>query len=404
MSTSDSLTDLVRRIHDAQQRGVIVVTGGGSGAIARLVGTPGASRTVLEALVPYSAAALADFLRGMPEQFCSPDTARTIAMAAYRRACRLRETEAAAGAAGTGEATGAEPAPALFGLGVTASLASDRPKRGAHRIHLAAQTAARTWSRSIELTKGLRTREVEESIASRLAIYLLADVCELGVGPCEGITLADGERLECRLTEAPPAWRDLLSGRSARTAERPGFSEAGGEPRGVFPGSFHPLHDGHRRMAEVAAKRIGGSVDFELSIENVEKAPLDFEEMQDRGGQFDSSTRVWFTRAPLMVQKAKLFPGAVIVCGLDTLVRVADPKYAGNSRANRDREVAEIAACGCRFLVFGRVNEDRFQTLDDVEIPPALRAICDGVPEAEFREDVSSTELRQADQTNRNTA
>ena len=154
MSMSDSLAELTRRIHDAGRRGVIVVTGGGSGAIARLVGTPGASRTVLEALVPYSSAALVEFLRGKPEGFCNAATARSMAMAAYRRACRLWEVEGAPGAP-----NGEEP-PALFGLGMTASLASYRPKRGAHRIHLAAQTAERTWSRSIELLKDLRTREV----------------------------------------------------------------------------------------------------------------------------------------------------------------------------------------------------------------------------------------------------
>jgi hypothetical protein len=237
-----------------------------------------------------------------------------------------------------------------------------------------------------------------------LALYLLGDVCGLGVGPCEGITLAEEERLVCRRTDALPAWSDLWAGRIGRTAARPDFVDPGGKPRAVFPGSFHPLHDGHRRMAAVAAERVGGPVDFELSIENVEKAPLDFEEMRDRGAQFDAGTRIWFTRAPLMVQKARLFPGATIVCGLDTLLRVADPKFAGNSPENRDREVAEIAAAGGRFLVFGRTTADRFQTLDDVEIPPALRAICDGVPESEFREDVSSTELRRTDQTNRSTA
>ena len=394
---SDTLTDLVRRIHDARHRGVIVVTGGGGGAIARLVGTPGASRTVLEALVPYSSAALVEFLHGKPEGFCTAATARAMAMAAYRRAGRLWEAESTAS-----EAIG-EP-PELFGLGVTASLASDRPKRGAHRIHLAAQTAEATWSRSIELTKGLRTREVEESLATRLAIYLLADVCGLDVGPCEGISLAEEERLECGRTDAPPAWRDLLARRIERTAVRPDFADPGSRPGAIFPGSFHPLHDGHRRMAALAAERAGGPVDFELSIENVEKAPLDFEEMRERSGQFDPSTRIWFTRAPLMVQKARLFPGTTIVCGLDTLLRVADPKFAGNSVDNRDREVADIAACGCRFLVFGRTTAGRFQTLDDVELPSSLRAICDGVSETAFREDVSSTELRRGDQTNRNTA
>jgi hypothetical protein len=161
-----------------------------------------------------------------------------------------------------------------------------------------------------------------------------------------------------------------------------------------MPGSFHPLHAGHRRMAEIAAAKLGETVHYELSVENVEKPPLDFIEMADRGAQFPADVRVWFTRAPLMKQKAALFPGATIICGIDTLLRVADPKFAGGSETERDHDVAEIASHGNRFLVFGRTMPHGFETLDDVTLPDALRRISTGVPECEFHADISSTELR----------
>ena len=45
--------------------------------------------------------------------------------------------------------------------------------------------------------------------------------------------------------------------------------------------------------------------------------------------------------------------------------------------------------------MFGRVRDSKFETLADLSLPDSLRTLCDEVPEAAFREDISSTELRQ---------
>jgi len=47
---------------------VVALTGGGSGALAALLQTPGASRSVLEAAVPYSLASLIEWMGGKPDQ------------------------------------------------------------------------------------------------------------------------------------------------------------------------------------------------------------------------------------------------------------------------------------------------------------------------------------------------
>ena len=119
---------------------VVVVTGGGSGAISALLSVGGASRTVLAAAVPYSQAALVEWLGGVPDEYCASRTARAMAMAAYEKARRY------------------DPAAPVCGIGCTASLASDRPKRGSHRVHLAAQSESATATVSLELEKGLRSR------------------------------------------------------------------------------------------------------------------------------------------------------------------------------------------------------------------------------------------------------
>ena len=66
---------------------VLGATGGGSQAISLLLGVPGALRSVLAAVVPYSSAALTEWLRSRPEHFCNEHTARLMAMAAYEQAC-----------------------------------------------------------------------------------------------------------------------------------------------------------------------------------------------------------------------------------------------------------------------------------------------------------------------------
>jgi hypothetical protein len=114
------------RLHASPWQGVLYVTGGGTALLSELLTTPGASATVLEARVPYAAAAMAELLGRVPEQACSDATARALAMAAFQRA-PARDRRWAAGI---------RP----FGLACTASLATNRSKRGAHRAHVALQT------------------------------------------------------------------------------------------------------------------------------------------------------------------------------------------------------------------------------------------------------------------------
>ena len=116
---------------------------------------------------------------------------------------------------------------------------------------------------------------------------------------------------------------------------------------------------------------------------------------QERLAQFvEKSLPLWFTRAPTFEEKSRLFPGATFVVGADTLVRIGQAKYYGNDPAAAEAAFANIAKRGCRFLVFGRVVDGKFQALSDLALPDSLRKLCDEVPADEFREDISSTELQ----------
>ena len=387
---------LIEALHKAPLRLVLAATGGGSGAIAELLQTPGASRTVLEAVVPYSAAALSDWLSARPEHYCHERTARAMAMAAFLRAMSLAAREEATHSAGQGAAS--IYGDNLVGIGCTASLASDRPKRGPHRLHVAAQTAAATRVHSLELTKNARSRREEEGIATALVLNVAAEAA--GLEQRIELPLLAGEHLESDPMEAPEEWRDLLLGRTAAVRYQSASAlaataAAGHSPRAVFPGAFDPLHDGHRRMAEVAAELLGAEVAFEISIANVDKPPLDYLEMSRRGRQFEGHV-LWYTRAATFCEKSRLFPSSTFVVGADTVLRLAEAKYYGGEPAACQAAIEEIAARGCHFLVFGRARGEGFQTLDDLPLPPSLAALCRGVSAERFREDVSSTQLRRA--------
>lgn len=369
----------VRRIHEAPTRFVLAVSGGGSLAIAQLLMTPGASRSVLEAVVPYSEPAMIHWLGGRPDRYCAEPTGRAMAMAAYLRAVRL---------------AGGDPSESpLAGAACTASLASDRPKRGPHRVHVAFQTAAATASWSVELVKDRRTRAEEEHVAARLLLNATAQAC--GLREQLDVGLKDDEPMVERRASAPPACQDLLAG-AAEVVRHGGAGEPASSPRPrvVFPGAFNPLHEGHRRMAELARQKLGAPVEFEISIINVDKPPLDFIEIENRLGQFAANEVVWLTRAATFEEKSAQFPGATFILGVDTMRRVADARYHGRDPAAWRAAMERIAARGCRFLVFGRRQDDRFLSLGDLDLPPPLKGLCQEVPFEEFHEDISSTEIR----------
>jgi hypothetical protein len=135
----------------------------------------------------------------------------------------------------------------------------------------------------------------------------------------------------------------------------------------------------------------------EISIVNADKPPLDYAEIERRLGQFSAEQPVYLTRAATFEEKSRLFPGATFVIGADTLRRITVPRYYGENLAACQCAVERIVERGCRFLVFGRDLGTGFVRLADLDLPEQLRAICREVPLDVFREDVSSTALRQSD-------
>ncbi len=164
-------TALITQIHATPIMTVLAAAGGGAQAVADLLAVPGASRTILEATIPYSQAAQSAFLGKTVDQSVTAEAAAAFARAAYRRALRLRTDEAVP----------------LIGLACTAALATDRPKKGDHRAHIGLADAEGTRVYSLTLHKGARDRIGEERVVTALLLSVLAETCGLEARPQVGL-------------------------------------------------------------------------------------------------------------------------------------------------------------------------------------------------------------------------
>lgn len=175
---------------------------------------------------------------------------------------------------------------------------------------------------------------------------------------------------------------------------------------------------------------------FELSAVNVDKPPLSKEEVERRVMQFAAPTSfsssssslsspalggkgfpVVVTRAPRFFEKGRLFPrGVAFVLGFDTVTRLLDPKYYDNDQDKMVEVLLGLKLNGTRIFVAGRAaagtststgNGNSASTAASAFLTYSRDLLAKGkvpkllseglfveIPEDEFREDISSTELR----------
>ena len=371
------IQDVIRRIHAGPAQAVVVVTGGGAQAITWLLTVPGASRTILETLVPYSERALESFLGERPRRIADSETAQMMARRAYCRAVKLADADVP-----------------VVGVASTAAIATDRKKRGAHRAHVARRTSDSAVTYSLEFKKGLRDREGEDTLTSMLIVQALAEAS--GIPVDFALPLDATEHIDVRGSGDPV---DLLVAGAVDSVlvGADGTITANGRPQGaVLSGSFDPLHVGHRDLASVASETLEMPVTLEMSVANVDKPALTAPAVRERLSQFVGTYDVVLTKAPTFAEKARVLPGCCFVIGYDTMKRLVAPKYYDGSERNMMSALATIAELNGRFLVAGRLEDGVFRTLSDVEVPSEFLDIFESIPESSFRHDISSTHLRES--------
>jgi nicotinic acid mononucleotide adenylyltransferase len=380
MTPSDTAwQQLISALHASGRKAALAITGGGSGAIGELLRVPGGSRLLIEAQVPYDPQALTAFLGFAPAQASSSDTAIAMARSARARAARLMP-------AGTD----------LVGLGATAALVSDRPRKGEHRFHVAFVDSACTAHCTGVMAKGRRDRGAEEDLVSRAIVLFLAHACGIAAPSPRSLLDADEHFAETVAATVDPI-DQLLAGEVDRVTVQPDGQMMLSAPRPLvlLPGSFNPLHEGHVLLARVAEELRQQPVAFEISVTNVDKPPLSGTTVRHRLAQFAWKSPVELTRAPTFVEKSRLFPGTTFVIGADTAERLFAPKYYGDDELRMHVALEEIANSGCSFLVAVRIDAaGRVRALNDVRVPRRYADLFTEIPAQRFRFDTSSSEIR----------
>lgn len=268
----------------------VFVSGGGCTALEWLFTVPGASNCLMDAGVVYSRPALNAFIQNednlnqLSSSACSSTTALAMADASWRHAnefllessCdfnRVRDVN-------------------IFGLSCTASLASDVPKKGAHRVFVASTMQATSKIFTVEFQKGLRTRKLEDAACSRLILDAIAKCSGIAPLPLDYLfedsvdgdsghkRSADIETIKMTVVERS----DILDRACRSEIKQALFIKRSPEqissdnlepsihdhfvvledvplPKGtlLFPGSFNPLHEGHIALVVAALQKLAES-------------------------------------------------------------------------------------------------------------------------------------------------
>ena len=158
-SMDQDVRKLVEELHAHPALVIVTATGAGSLAISWLLGVAGASRTVLEANVPYASSSTVDYIGFEPKEFASLEVASALAESARSRSIKLASNSSEK----------------LIGLGCAAAIATDRTRKGDHCAFVSVDIGNdEIITHTLNLKKGARDRDDEENLVSRLILNCLA--------------------------------------------------------------------------------------------------------------------------------------------------------------------------------------------------------------------------------------
>jgi len=346
----------------------VIATGAGAGLQQELWSVPGSSAYLSGASFPYDQDEQAELLGFMPERFCSEEAAIDLASAAYMKAYKF---------------SGKKP----VGVGITASVASEKEHRGDHRVHCCVMTDDKVIVRKDILKKGVGSRQrlLDGKICDDFGFFSLIDALGINQDFDSAYLYSDAtEKARSQFFERP-----FFTADGRRLKSLPNM-----EDYALMPGTFNPPHEGHFGMADSFRRKHGRNVVFEIGSNPPHKEPPTVQDLLKRAKLLRGRDAFFSVDMPLYLQKAQTYPGVPLLVGADTLLRMLDPKWGINPR----ELIQQLIHVQTTLFVGGRTVDGKFTTRNDIVngLDPKITKGFDMrvFQELEGRWDISSTELR----------
>ena len=371
-STTD-INSFVDAIHTTNKkegnRFVITTTGGAFSSGSYLMSRPGASSTVVQLNGPYAQEATVKFMEEPTESFASLKAANELSITSLKQCKDLLHDEM--------------QKYTFIGVGVTAALATNRWLKGDHRMHIVITTDINRFTFSLNLYKGyppdpetpekiFRTRAQEDDLCGKLVIFAIAYMCKIipltffeNLIQENFLNIMDKydfhdeifnnpifRLLNSKIPEISDLRHEVVN--SVLVVDGKYIINPTLKNIVLLPGSFNPMHDGHISMLQHACALNYTDGMFEMCVVNVDKPPLSFDDIIARISTFNSRPIV-LTNAPLFADKDTLFPGVSYAIGVDTAIRIINPKYTHGDGDLMIENILKMTFNNTKFYVGSRL-------------------------------------------------
>jgi len=368
-STTD-INSFVDAIHATNKKDgnriISTITGGAFSSISYLMSRPGASSSILQLNCPYAQEATIKYMEEPTESFASLKAANELSITSLKQCRDLLEQKYT-----------------FIGVGVTAALATNRWLKGDHRMHIVITTDINRFTFSLNLYKGhppdpetpeklFRTRAQEDELCGKLVIFSIAYICKIipltffeNLIQENFLNIMDKydfndevfnnpifRLLNSKIPEISDLRHEVVN--SVLVVDDKYIINPTLKNIVILPGSFNPIHDGHISMLQNACALNHTDGIFEMCVVNADKPPLSFDEIIARIATFNSKPVV-LTNAPLFTDKDKLFPGVSYAIGVDTAIRLINPKYTHGDGDLMIENILKMTFNNTKFYVGSRL-------------------------------------------------